>query len=123
MSEYYFALVRVTDENRKILAANIRGLLAKNGLTEAELARLSGVAQKTINNLANPDGPSPNVETVRKVAHALGLTVDQLYLDGLIDDPAVAQRVRRVVQGLLKLTPEQQEAAVAFIETLGKSNK
>lgn len=62
----------------KILAE----LMARDGLNQAELARLSNVGQPTISRILKPLGPKgikePTDKQVRPLASALGVTTDQL---------------------------------------------
>lgn len=62
----------------KILAE----LMARDGLNQAELARLSNVGQPTISRILKPSGPKgikePTDKQVRPLASALGVTTDQL---------------------------------------------
>ena len=55
------------------------------GLSQAELGRRAGVSQQQINKLEDPD-ENPKIETLEKVARALGLTLDV----SLIEAPGVA---------------------------------
>ena len=48
----------------------------KNGLTNEDIARLSGVPKPTIDKITSGATKSPNLETVRSIARALGLTLD-----------------------------------------------
>lgn len=62
----------------KILAE----LMARDGLNQAELARLSNVGQPTISRILKPSGPKgikePTDKQVRPLAAAFGVTTDQL---------------------------------------------
>jgi predicted RNase H-like HicB family nuclease/DNA-binding XRE family transcriptional regulator len=55
------------------------------GLSQAELGRRAGVSQQQINKLEDPD-ENPKIETLERVAHALGLALDV----NLIDAPRIA---------------------------------
>jgi len=77
----------------KILAE----LMARDGLNQAELARLSNVGQPTISRILKPSGPKgikdPTDKQVRPLASALRVTTDQLRgyapIDGNTADSAV----------------------------------
>ncbi|SHM45855.1 Helix-turn-helix domain-containing protein [Pseudomonas asturiensis] len=80
----------------KILAE----LMARDGLNQAELARLSNVGQPTISRILKPSGPKgikdPTDKQVRPLASALRVTTDQLRgyapIDGNTADSAVHEQ-------------------------------
>ena len=58
---------------------SIRKVRIKKGLSQSRLAKLSGVAQPTINSIEREEKTrSPNVDTVQKIAVALDCTVSEL---------------------------------------------
>lgn len=65
------------------IGARIRELLAKNGMSGAELARRIGVTQPTISDLLN--GRSRSSVHLHAIARVLGTTADYLA-DGISDD-------------------------------------
>ena len=67
------------EENR------VKALRQQNGWSQLELARRSGVAQPTISFLEKGATRRPSVETVAKLALALGVTPDDILND---DDEA-----------------------------------
>ena len=67
------------------IGARIRELLAKNGMSGAELARRIGVKQPTISDLLN--GRSRSSVHLHAIARVLGTTADYLA-DGIPDDPS-----------------------------------
>ncbi len=74
----------------KILAE----LMARDGLNQAELARLSNVGQPTISRILKPAGPKgikePTDKQVRPLAAAFGVTADQLRGYAPIDGEATS---------------------------------
>lgn len=48
-------------------------------LTQAELSARSGVSERAIIRLERPDGPTPRISTVRKLATALEVEPADLY--------------------------------------------
>ncbi len=65
----------------------VRELRRRNGLSQADLARLSGVGQDTISNLES-GRHEPRPSTLRKIAAVFGVEVANLY-----DEP---QRIVRI---------------------------
>lgn len=62
----------------KDLANNIIRLRKQKGLSQEKLARLSDVSNNTIIKMETGENDNPTLETLRKVAKALGVSVDNL---------------------------------------------
>ena len=73
---------------RETLAQNVNELMRRGKLVQRDLAKMSGVSQRTISNICNPDGPSPTLESVDAVAAAFGLDGWHLIMPTLVDDLA-----------------------------------
>ncbi len=60
---------------------NLKALLKERGLSVSELARQTGISQPTLNRIVNAkvNLNSISVTNFLKIAHGLGLTVEQLY--------------------------------------------
>ena len=57
--------------------------LAK-GMTQEELSKLSGVSRATIIGLESGKITNAKTETLRKIASALGVTVDALFFNNTV---------------------------------------
>ena len=62
----------------KNLANNIVRLRKQKDLSQERLARLSDVANNTIIKMESGENDNPTLETLRKVAKALDVSVDEL---------------------------------------------
>ena len=62
----------------KNLANNIMKLRKQKDLSQEKLARLSDVANNTIIKMESGENDNPTLETLRKVAKALDVSVDEL---------------------------------------------
>jgi len=62
------------------IGAKIKILRKEQGMTQAELAEKSGVAQSAISYIET-EGKKPNVHTVSKLAKALGVSPTALFED------------------------------------------
>jgi len=62
----------------KNLANNIIKLRKQKGLSQEKLARRSDVANNTIIKMETGENDNPTLETLRKVAKALDVSVDEL---------------------------------------------
>ena len=60
------------------LAKNIERLRRQKGLSQEKLARLADVANNTIIKMESGENDNPTLETLRKVAKAFGISVDEL---------------------------------------------
>ncbi len=71
------------------LSDNLRELMRRIPITEAELARQSGVPQPTINRILSRATKYPRGDTLSDLANFLGVTISQL----LGDDPLPSDRI------------------------------
>lgn len=60
------------------LAKNIERLRKAKGLSQEKLARLADVANNTLIKMESGENNNPTLETLKKVAKALGISVDDL---------------------------------------------
>jgi transcriptional regulator with XRE-family HTH domain len=60
------------------LANNIRKLREAKGLSQEKLARLADVANNTIIKMESGENKNPTLDTLKKVAKAFGVSVDNL---------------------------------------------
>lgn len=60
------------------LAKNVERLRKQKGLSQEKLARLADVANNTIIKIESGENNNPTLETLRKVAEAFGVSVDEL---------------------------------------------
>lgn len=58
----------------------IKDLREKKRLTQEELAEKSGVSRTTISNLENDSNKTVNTRTLNKIASALGVKLESLFL-------------------------------------------
>ena len=60
------------------ITKNLRKLRETNGLSQEKLARLADVANNTIIKIEAGKNQNPTLDTLRKVAKALEVSVDEL---------------------------------------------
>ena len=60
------------------LAKNVEKLRKQKGLSQERLARLADVANNTIIKIESGENKNPTLGTLRKVAKALDISVDEL---------------------------------------------
>jgi len=61
-----------------IVAKNIKRLRKDKGLSQDKLSRLADVAHATIIKIESGGIKSPTIDTVQKIANALGVSLDTL---------------------------------------------
>ena len=61
-----------------IIAKNIKKYREKKGVSQDKLSKLAGVTLHTITKIESEATPDPRIETVKKIADALGVSVDEL---------------------------------------------
>lgn len=64
--------------NNQNLANNIKKLREAKGLSQEKLARLADVANNTLIKMETGENKNPTLETLKKVAKALEVSVDDL---------------------------------------------
>lgn len=61
-----------------ILAENLRKLREKKDLSQDRLAKLADVANNTIIKIEQGENKNPTLETLKKIAKALEVSIDEL---------------------------------------------
>lgn len=70
----------MSSQNRKsIIAKNIKKLRKEKGISQDRLSKLADLSLNTIVNVEAGDNPNPTVETLEKIAEALGVSVGDLF--------------------------------------------
>ncbi|PIQ78761.1 MAG: transcriptional regulator [Parcubacteria group bacterium CG11_big_fil_rev_8_21_14_0_20_41_14] len=60
------------------LANNIKKLREAKGLSQEKLARLADIANNTLIKMESGENKNPTLDTLKKVAKAFGVSVDDL---------------------------------------------
>lgn len=60
------------------IAKNIKRLRKEKGISQDKLSKLADVSSHTITKIEAGDTSNPTVDTVKKIAKALGVSVDSL---------------------------------------------
>jgi len=60
------------------IAKNIKKYRAKLGISQDKLSKLAGITLHTITKIESGATPDPRIETVKKIADALGVSIDDL---------------------------------------------
>ena len=62
------------------LARNIKKYRRKSGMSQDKLSKLANITLHTITKIESGATPDPRVATVKKIADALGCTIDELLI-------------------------------------------
>jgi len=65
-------------KENSIIGDNIRKLRLQKELSQEKLARLADIAFPTITKIESGETPNPTIDTVKKIAAALGVSIDDL---------------------------------------------
>ena len=63
---------------KSTIAINIRKYRHKKGISQDKLSKLAGVAFHTITKIEAGNTPNPTIDTVKKIADALDVSLDDL---------------------------------------------
>jgi len=61
-----------------IIAKNIKKYREKKGISQDKLSKLAGITLHTITKIESGATPDPRIQTVKRIADALGVSVDDL---------------------------------------------
>ncbi len=65
-------------KNKPTIGENIRKYRQQKEMSQDRLSKLADVAFHTIVKIESGETPNPTIETVRKIADALGVSIDDL---------------------------------------------
>jgi len=65
-------------KEKSIIAKNIKKYRAKFGISQDKLSKLASVTLYTITKIESGATPNPRIETVKKIADALDVSIDDL---------------------------------------------
>lgn len=65
-------------KNKSKIGSNIKALRLKLGISQDSLSKKADLAFHTISKIEAGSTPNPTIETVKKIADALGVSLDDL---------------------------------------------
>ena len=74
-------------QNAQAIAANVRRLMARDGLTFTDVGEMTGLDERTIRGLVR-GANNPHARTLHKFAQGLGVSIDELFQPAETNDPA-----------------------------------
>jgi len=63
------------------VSENIRKLRQKKGISQDRLSKEADIALNTVVKIETSESPNPTVETLEKIAKALGVSMSDLFKD------------------------------------------
>lgn len=104
----YYSAMKTRPLPKETLIRNLRFLMDREGLSEAALAKRSGVSQKGINKILNGES-APTLDTVDKLSAAFGLNLWHLIMPNLPDDLISSPSIERLYSFYTSASPEGRE--------------
>ncbi len=108
---------------RPLLARNLIRLRKKHSLTQADLAKISGVSRRTI-ALYETHESNPPIDNIEKLAKALHVSIDKLinleFSDNKLNDDFynIDSRTLKKIKQILSLSPEQRHMVYSLVDSL-----
>lgn len=65
-------------KEKSIIGKNIKKYRQKLGISQDKLSKLASMTFHTITKIESGATPDPRIETVKKIANALGVSIDDL---------------------------------------------
>jgi transcriptional regulator with XRE-family HTH domain len=104
------------------LGDNIRTIRKAKGVTISDLSSITGVSRSTITDIENDKGRGPTITTLKKIADALGVSVDDFFKEEAAlsieenEKNAIPEGYLRVSKEALEkgVSPEDMQMAVDF---------
>jgi len=100
---------------------NLKAELAYKNILIKELAVLSGVKRRTIDNYLRDDNSIPSADIAVRIAGALGVTVEYLitgHIQQELNDPLLAPDPRIILKSLESLNKRDRKIVLSLISTL-----
>lgn len=116
----YCAYMFPPSENRRQIAQVVQRLREQRRWSQKDLADASGVSQRMISDLENPEGPSPRLESLEAVAKAFQSTAEALFLAGSIEDGEFLKQIQAVIQALATQDHATRASVVEIVKKLSQ---
>lgn len=112
--KHYAADMSLTREIALGLAHNLNRLMEHFEMSQQDVSRKTGVAQRTISTLTNLENPSainPRAETLERLAKCFGVPAWQLLVPELPLDLLLSRKLTKLVENY-RDAPEEGRASV-----------
>lgn len=102
------------DELTMLLAANIQSVMDERGTNPAQLAKLAKINPTGVYDILSGKSLSPKLDTVRKIANALGVSVPYL-----LKDRAEIELIDEIIAALDQLPQAEKERLLVTARAWG----
>jgi len=104
---------------------NLKSELSYKGILVKELASITGISKKTLDNYLNARGYVPSADVAVRIAHALGVTVEYLVTGEEITPAKTSQgpEIKELIQDFKRLDEENRKLIKAIIQLLKVKEK
>jgi transcriptional regulator with XRE-family HTH domain len=99
---------------------NLRSELSYQGKLVKELAAMTGISKKTIDNYLNVRGYTPSADVAVKIAQALGVSVEYLVTGEELSQArsSFGPEIRDLIQNFKSLSENDRQLIVSIIQLL-----
>lgn len=70
--------MNMSTKSLPVIAKNIRKFRTKKGISQDALSKLADISFNTVTKIEAGDTPNPTIDTVKKIAKALEVSIDLL---------------------------------------------
>jgi|GEM_PF-210942 transcriptional regulator with XRE-family HTH domain len=74
----YQVMAMLSNNSRNVIGKNIRKFRQEKSISQDRLSKFGDLSLNTIVNMESDGNPNPTIETLNKIANALGIKVDEL---------------------------------------------
>jgi transcriptional regulator with XRE-family HTH domain len=92
----------MSSDIKQVVAANIRRIREANGMSQTQLAEASGMGVRVVNRLENQP-QNLRLETIERIANALGVSVTELTWSGKKKMPPPGRKMIQAIEQVIGL--------------------
>ena len=108
----------MNSKTRALVAKNVKLLRESRGMNQTAFALRTGIGQTTVSAIEKPEGKSPTLDTLEKIADAFDLPCWMLTVCDLTTiKPEALSGMRSVVESYLSLPPPGQHEVMRVAES------
>lgn len=99
--------------NNNFIGQRIRQLRIKTGISANKLAKMANISSGYISDIENGNN-TPSLETLYAICTALDVSMAEFFSE---NQPELPPDIRRLLNVIKELTPEQREYMQKFLES------
>jgi transcriptional regulator with XRE-family HTH domain len=99
--------------------ANLKAIRRSKGMSQPELAKLSGVSTQVVSNLERATAV-PSIDTLCKLAYGLEVDPRELFDSGLASEKRAPSQTSKLLELLATFDPELSQQALVVLQALHK---